>query len=60
VAPLASWCSGQPLGITLSLLALFVVIVVRRLTAGLRTDLEGASSLRRVLINRLLLDRSYL
>ena len=60
VAPLASWCSGQPLGITLSLLALFVVIVVRRLTAGLKADLEMASSVIKILINRFLFDRSHL
>lgn len=60
VAPLASWCLRQPLEMTLGLLALFIVIVVRRLTAGLRADLKTATNVRSILINRLLYDRSYL
>jgi len=59
-APLASWCSGQLTKITLCLAALFAIILVRRLTAGLRDDLKIANSITRVLINRLFFDRSYL
>jgi glycerol-3-phosphate acyltransferase PlsY len=58
-APLASWCSGEPSGITVCLAILFGVILVRRLTAGLRADLRGASSVKKVLVNRFLFDRSY-
>jgi len=58
MAPLASWCSGQPAEITLCLAILFGIILVRRLTAGLRADLKIAHSVTRVLINRLFFDRS--
>ena len=60
IAPLVSGCFKQPLAMTLGLLALFLVIIVRRLTVGLGADLKTATSVRSVLINRLLYDRSYL
>lgn len=58
-APLGSWCLGQPLEMTLGLLAIFFLIIIRRLTAGLRDDLKTATNVRSILINRLLYDRSY-
>lgn len=58
--PMVSWCSSQPIEMTLSFLALFLVIVVRRLTAGLRADLRRRDSVAKMLINRFLFDRSYL
>ena len=59
--PVAGWWLGEPLlEVTLPLLALFLAIVVRRLTAGLRADLKGASSSHRLLLNRFLYDRSWL
>ena len=61
VMPLASWFTGQPLEMTLGFVVLFVVIIVRRLTAGLSADLKTAtSSIGSILINRFLYDRSYL
>ena len=60
LAPLSSWCLQQPVEMTLGLLALFVAIIVRRLTVGLRADLKTATNVRSILINRLLYDRSYL
>ena len=60
LAPLSSWCLEQPVEMTLGLLALFVAIMVRRLTVGLRADLKTATSIGSILINRLLYDRSYL
>ena len=60
LAPLSSWCLEQPVEMTLGLLALFVAIMVRRLTVGLRADLKTATNVRSILINRLLYDRSYL
>ncbi len=46
--------------ITLALLLIFVFIIIRRLTARVRTDIrERRSSISRILINRLLFDRSY-
>jgi hypothetical protein len=60
-APLSSWCLRQPPEMTLALTAVFIAIMVRRLTAGLSTDLKTATtSVRSILINRLLYDRSYL
>jgi len=60
LAPLSSWCLRQPLEMTLGLVGLFVIIMVRRLTVGLRADLKTATNVRSILINRLLYDRSYL
>ena len=60
LAPLSSWCLKQPLELTLGLVALFVVIMVRRLTVGLCADLKTATNVGSILINRLLYDRSYL
>jgi len=57
--PVASWWLGEPLVITLGLSALFILIVIRRLTAGLRADLEVSADIRSILINRLLYDRSF-
>ena len=59
-APLASWLSGQPVEITLCLLALFLIILVRRLTAGLRADLKASTNITRMLLSRLLFDCSFL
>jgi len=61
IAPLASWLLNQPVEATLGLLALFLVIAIRRLTAKLDQDLKIArSSTRSILLNRFLYDRSYL
>jgi glycerol-3-phosphate acyltransferase PlsY len=61
IAPLSSWCLRQPLEMTWAFLAVFVAIIIRRLTAGLGEDLKTATtSVRNILINRLLYDRSYL
>jgi len=61
LAPLSSWCLRQPPEMTWALLAVFIAIIIRRLTAGLSNDLKTATtSTRSILINRLLYDRSYL
>ena len=57
-APLASWRFGQPREITLCLLLLFLLILLRRLTASLRADLKASNSVTRVLISHLVLDRA--
>jgi glycerol-3-phosphate acyltransferase PlsY len=60
VAPLASVCLRQPAEMTWSFLAVFVVIMIRRLTAGLSKDLKTATtSVGAMLLNRFLYDRSY-
>jgi glycerol-3-phosphate acyltransferase PlsY len=60
LAPPSSWCLRQPLEMTLGLVGLLVIIMLRRLTVGLRADLKTATNVRSILINRLLYDRSYL
>lgn len=61
--PLSTWCFGgwfgKPLVITLAGVALFALIMIRRLTAGLREDLKTATDKKNILINRFLFDRSY-
>lgn len=57
--PLASWWHGEPEAITLVLAGLFLAIVLRRLTVGLRQDLRLANSKGSLFLNRLLYDRSF-
>jgi glycerol-3-phosphate acyltransferase PlsY len=57
VAPLASWLSrGLPI-VAQTLLALFIVIVVRRMTADLKADLTKGNITMRMLIERFLFDQ---
>jgi len=56
--PFASWWLKEPLVITSGYIALFILIMVRRLTAGLRGNLMASSDMGRILLNRLLYDRS--
>ena len=57
--PIASWWLREPLVITWGYAVLFILIMVRRLTAGLRGDLAAGVSIRGILVKRLLYDRSY-
>ena len=60
--PIFSWFLAQPFGIeeplpvTLGFLAIFLIIVIRRLTAP-RTSVTASVSRRQLLVNRLLFDR---
>ncbi len=58
VLPLASWWLGEPLEIILGYSVLFVLIIIRRLTAGLRNDLRANRDIRGILIKRFLYDRA--
>jgi glycerol-3-phosphate acyltransferase PlsY len=59
-APIASACLRQPPEMTWALLAIFVAIMIRRLTAGLGKDLKTATiNVGAILLNRFLYDRSY-
>jgi glycerol-3-phosphate acyltransferase PlsY len=60
VLPLTAWGMGQPWQVMVAFTGLFVLIIVRRLTAGVREDLKKPSGKKRRLINRLLYDRSEL
>jgi len=54
--PLAGWVLNQPLAVILGLLAMFLIIVIRRLTAP-RTALTASVSSKELFVNRLLFDR---
>ena len=56
--PFSSALLGQPLEMTLGLGGVVLLILVRRLTAGLSADRRGSSHPLNVIINRLLFDRS--
>ena len=58
VLPLTAWWTGQPLEVILAFVALFVLIELRRLTAGVSEDLKQPSGKKGMLLNRLLFDRS--
>jgi glycerol-3-phosphate acyltransferase PlsY len=54
--PLVSWIAGEPLALTLGFLAMFFVMVIRRLTAP-KSSLTASVSTGELVINRLLFDR---
>jgi glycerol-3-phosphate acyltransferase PlsY len=54
--PLVSWLSGKPLAMTLSFLAMFLLLVSRRLLAPRTVESAGVSRTE-LLFNRLFLDR---
>jgi len=58
VLPLAAWGVGQPREVVFALVALFALIMVRRVTAGLGEELRKPSWKNSMLLNRLLFDRS--
>jgi len=57
VLPLAAWVMGQPWEVIVAFAGLFVLIMVRRATAGISEDLRQPSGKRSMLLNRLLYDR---
>ncbi|MBM3156896.1 MAG: hypothetical protein FJ004_06390 [Chloroflexi bacterium] len=56
--PLAAWLVGQPLDVVYACVALFVLILLRRATAGLSAEIRQPSWNSTMLLNRLLFDRS--
>jgi glycerol-3-phosphate acyltransferase PlsY len=58
--PLLSWLFDKPLHLTVTLAVMFLLIVIRRLTARIHDDIRTSrTSVTRILIMRFLLDRSY-
>jgi len=55
--PIVSHGLGEPRAINSGCWALFVMIMVRRLTAGLRRDVKADAEVKGLVINRLLYDR---
>ena len=59
ILPIASWYLGEPLEIVLCYAALFLLmIIVRRITAGLRSDLRESRNISGIVIKRFLYDRA--
>lgn len=58
VLPFASLYFGEPMIVFWVLVAVFLLILVRRVTAGLRTDLQVNEDTVRVIARRLFYDRS--
>jgi len=56
VLPLVSWGFAEPLPFTLGFLAMFLIMVIRRLTAP-RTSVTASVSRGQLFVNRLLFDR---
>lgn len=58
ILPLAAWLVGQPMEVVYACVALFVLILLRRVTADLGEDVRRPSWNNRMLLHRLLFDRS--
>lgn len=58
ILPFVSWYFGEPAEIIWSCAALFILIMIRRLTAGLRDDLKVSHNIGVILLRRLLYDRA--
>ena len=56
-APFFSWIANEPAGLTLGLGLILLAIVVRRMTAGLASDMSVGARIGPVLMRRLLFDR---
>jgi hypothetical protein len=56
--PFVAWSLGEPRETVWCLGALFVFLMLRRLTAGLRDDLKTGNDIKAILIRRLLYDRA--
>ncbi|MCX6006258.1 MAG: glycerol-3-phosphate acyltransferase [Chloroflexi bacterium] len=56
--PVTSWILGQPQEITYGLAGVIILILIRRVTAGIIQDLRNSKHPLNVIINRLLFDRS--
>jgi len=56
--PVSSYLLGRPTEMTLAFTGVVLLILARRLTAGLLNDLQGSRRPWNVIVNRLLFDRS--
>lgn len=57
ILPSLAWLHNEPPAVYCGFIALFGMIMLRRLTAGISQDLKSGTSRRRILWRRLLLDR---
>lgn len=58
ILPIITWYFGEPVEVVWCCVVLFILLMIRRLTAGLRHDLMASGDVKRILINRLLFDRA--
>jgi len=58
ILPFVSWYFGEPVEIIWCCSALFLLIMIRRLTAGLSDDLKVGQDIGSILLRRLLYDRA--
>lgn len=58
VLPLAAWGWGRPLEMIVAFVGLFALIMIRRVTDGLREHLRQPTGKRSMLLNKFLFDRS--
>ncbi len=58
ILPFVSWYFEEPVEIIWSCAALFILIMIRRLTAGLTDDLKASRDIGGILLRRLLYDRA--
>ena len=58
ILPLASWYFGEPTEVIWCFIFLFLLIMIRRLTAGIRNDLKVSDDIKDIIIKRLLYDRA--
>jgi glycerol-3-phosphate acyltransferase PlsY len=56
--PLIAWLWGEPTPVVIGYVALFLLILLRRATAGITADIKEHKKLGRVIMNRLLFDRA--
>jgi len=56
VMPLVSWIANEPTAMTLGFLAMFLILVIRRLTAP-KTSFTASVPFGQLMVNRLLFDR---
>ena len=56
--PFVGWYLAEPSEIIWCFSALFILIMIRRLTAGIRDDFKASNDMIGIIINRLLYDRS--
>jgi hypothetical protein len=58
IIPAAAWYLGEPGETVWCGVAVFILIMLRRLTAGLRDDLKTSHDVRGIVMRRLLYDRA--
>ena len=58
ILPFTCWYFGEPLEIIWCCTSLFILIVIKRLTAGIKNDLKASNDVRGIITKRLLFDRA--